>query len=50
MDIKTTKVFQNINIGGTDQTVHFNQLRHWQNTNINRRVLIDEVYEVSKYN
>ena len=42
MDIDTMYVFQNRNLGVTDQkTVHFNQLRHWQNTNVNRRLPID---------
>ena len=42
MDIDTKYAFQNRNLGVTDQkTVHFNQLRHWQNTNVNRRLLID---------
>ena len=42
MDIKAIEVFQNSNLGGTDQkTLHFNRLRHWQNTNVIRRLLID---------
>ena len=42
MDIETTKVFQDIHLGSTDQkVVHFDQLRHRQKIDVNRRMLID---------
>ena len=42
MDIETTEVLGN-NLQGvlTKEVVPFYQPRHWQNTDVNRRVLID---------
>ena len=39
MDIETIEVFQNNHRGGTDQK-NFDQLRHCQKTDVNRRLLI----------
>ena len=40
MDIETIEIFRNSQLVGTDN-VHFDQLRHWQKTDVNRRLLID---------
>ena len=41
MDIETIEVSQNSQIGGTEQkNVHFDQMRQWQNADVNRRLLI----------
>ena len=42
MDIKTIEAFRNSQLGGTNKkVVHFDQLRDWQSTDINKRRLSD---------
>ena len=41
MDIETIEVFHNSDLGGNDQkAAHFDQLKHWQKTEVNRSLLI----------
>ena len=44
------KFFKNSKLWGADQkTVHSNQLRHWKNTNVNERLLIDFFNVLTNY-
>lgn len=42
MNIKTIDVFGNSDPGGTE-VVHFDQLKHWQNTDLNGRRLANDL-------
>ena len=48
--IETIEVFPNNHLGSTDQkNVYFDQLRHWQKTDVNRGLLIDSSNLLSNY-
>ena len=48
MDIETLENFQNIHLVLTKKVVHFDQLRQWQKTDVNRRLLMDSFYRITK--